>query len=80
MHNAAKHLDKAQMLRYYSETGDLMPTNLGRTASYFYINFDTIETFNDLLLPNMTEADIINMMCLAAEFGQVQVSLRVNGK
>lgn len=73
VHSAAKELDKAHMIRYSSETGDLMPTNMGRTASYFYINFDTIQTFNELITPHMTESNIINMMCLATEYKQVQV-------
>lgn len=74
IHNAAKLLDKAHMIRYDEQTGDLMPTDIGRTASYFYINVITIETFNGITTTDMTEADIINMMCLASEFCQIQVS------
>lgn len=62
------------MIRYDEQTGDLMPTNIGRTASYFYINVVTMETFNGIITADMTEADIINMMCLASEFSQIQVS------
>lgn len=61
------------MIRYDEQTGDLMPTNIGRTSSYFYINVATMETFNGIITSNMTEADIINMMCLASEFSQIQV-------
>lgn len=70
---AAKLLDKARMIRYDTKSGDLISTNLGRTASYYYINFDTIEVFNELIKPSMTESDIISMMCLASEFQQIQV-------
>ncbi|KAI4463430.1 sec63 domain-containing [Holotrichia oblita] len=72
-HKAATLLDKAHMIRYDPKNGDLMATNLGRTASYYYINFDTMEIFNDMMNPTMTEAEIIEMMCLASEFQQIQV-------
>lgn len=71
-HKAATLLDKAHMIRYDPKNGDLMSTNLGRTASYYYINFDTMEIFNDMMNPTMTEAEIIEMMCLASEFQQIQ--------
>lgn len=73
VHQAAKRLDSARMLRYNEETGDFVPTNLGRTASYFYINVDTMEQINGLIMPNMTEADILRLMCKASEFEQIQV-------
>lgn len=73
-HKAAKLLDKAHMIRY-APSGDLMATNLGRTASYYYINFDTMEVFNEKMNPGMTEADIIEMMCFASEFQQIQVGM-----
>lgn len=50
-----------------------MPTNLGRTSSYYYINFYTMEVFNERMNPAMTEAEIIAMMCEASEFQQIQV-------
>lgn len=73
MHKAAKRLDSAQMLRYNEETGDFIPTNLGRTASYFYINVDTMEQIARLMVPVMTEAEILRLMCKASEFEQIQV-------
>ncbi|KRT80228.1 helicase, partial [Oryctes borbonicus] len=73
VHKAATLLDKAHMIRYDPKNGDLVATNLGRTASYYYINFDTIEIFNDMMNSTMTEAEIIEMMCLATEFQQIQV-------
>lgn len=45
--SAANCLDKAQMIRYNARTGDLHCTDLGRTASHFYIKYSTVEIFND---------------------------------
>ena len=41
--NAARHLDKAKMIRFQQRTDYLYSTDLGRTASHFYIKYDTIE-------------------------------------
>lgn len=39
----ARKLDKARMIRFDERTNFLYPTNLGRTASNYYIDFITIE-------------------------------------
>lgn len=41
--SSARKLDKARMIRFDEKTNYLYPTNLGRTASNFYIDFATIE-------------------------------------
>lgn len=41
--NAAQKLDKAKMIRFVEHTGALHATDLGRTASHFYINYTSIE-------------------------------------
>ncbi|XP_015598741.1 activating signal cointegrator 1 complex subunit 3 [Cephus cinctus] len=70
---AANALDKAKMIRYNSRTGDLSVTDLGRTASHFYIKYDTVEIFNDLAKPIMTEPDILEMISRSQEFEQLKV-------
>lgn len=73
IHTAAMALDKARMIRFNERTGDLNITDLGRTASHFYIKYDTVEVFNELLKPIMTEPEILNMMANAHEFQQLKV-------
>ena len=41
--NSARKLDQARMIRYIEHTGALYATDLGRTASHFYINYASIE-------------------------------------
>lgn len=55
---AAMSLHKARMIRFNQRTLDFNVTDLGRTASHFYIKYDTVEIFNDLIKPFMNEADI----------------------
>lgn len=69
---SARNLDKAKMIRFNERTGDLNVTDLGRTASHFYIKYDTVEVFNELLQPVMTEPQILTMMSMAQEFQQLK--------
>lgn len=70
---AAQALDKAKMIRYDTNTGDLSPTDLGRIASHFYLKYDTVEIFNELMEPVMTEAQILAMISHSQEFKQLKV-------
>lgn len=70
---AANALDKAKMIRYEPRTGSLSATDLGRTASHFYIKYDTVEIFNELMAPVMSEADALAMISKAQEFDQLKV-------
>lgn len=70
---AARKLDRAKMIRFDERTGYLFPTDLGRTSSQFYVKYDTIEVFNELLRPVMNEGEIIAMLCKATEFEQLKV-------
>lgn len=73
IHQAAMALDKAKMIRYNERTEDLNITDLGRTASHFYIKYDTVEVFNEMLRPIMNEGEVLNMMANAHEFQQLKV-------
>ncbi|KAM4632986.1 activating signal cointegrator 1 complex subunit 3 [Polymixia lowei] len=70
---AGRKLDKARMIRFEERTGYFASTDLGRTASHFYIKYNTIETFNELFNSQKTEADILGIVSKAEEFEQVKV-------
>ncbi|XP_025995580.2 activating signal cointegrator 1 complex subunit 3 isoform X2 [Solenopsis invicta] len=70
---AARALDKAQMIRYDARTGDLNATDLGRIASHYYLKYDTVEIFNELQKPIMTEPEILAMISHAQEFEQLKI-------
>lgn len=71
--HAAKCLDKAQMIRFNIRTGDLNVTDLGRTASHFYIKYATIEIFNEHIQKIMDFGEILKVMSQAQEFQQLKV-------
>ena len=60
--DAARRLDRAKMIRFDERTGYLHPTDLGRTASHFYVKSDTVDVFNEILKPYMNESDILEML------------------
>ena len=71
---AARELDKAHMIRFEEATGYLHITDLGRTASHFYIKHATVEVFNEIMKPVMSDAEIMAMLAMSQEFNQLKVS------
>ncbi|KAJ3318630.1 activating signal cointegrator 1 complex subunit [Boothiomyces sp. JEL0866] len=69
----ARKLHKAQMIVFDDRTGYLTSKDLGRIASNFYINYDTIEGINSVMRPQMTEADVFAMLSKSTEFGNINV-------
>ncbi|XP_060705593.1 activating signal cointegrator 1 complex subunit 3 isoform X3 [Hemiscyllium ocellatum] len=69
---AGRKLDKAKMVRFEERTGYFSITDLGRTASHYYIQYNTIETFNELFEAHKTEADIFALVSKAEEFEQIK--------
>ncbi|XP_065316283.1 activating signal cointegrator 1 complex subunit 3-like [Gordionus sp. m RMFG-2023] len=70
---AANQLDKARMIRYDTTNGYLYSTDVGRVASHFYVNFETVELFNQYLDPNVTEARILSLVSKSSEFSQIKL-------
>lgn len=94
---AGRKLDQARMIRFEERTGYFASTDLGRTASHFYIRYNTIEvgptrprschpplvpvslpvllqTFNEHLNSQQTEAEILSTVSKAEEFEQLKVA------
>ncbi|KAL6624933.1 Sec63-domain-containing protein [Neocallimastix californiae] len=72
---AAKRLHQLQMIIYASSTeqGYLTSKDLGRIASLYYINNETIEIINEKMKKVMSEADLIGMICHSKEFENVKL-------
>ena len=74
---AALVLDKCRMIRYNQSTQLFSATDLGRTASHFYIKHPTIEHFNSTFKPNLVESEILCCVSQADEFKQLKVGCAV---
>jgi len=70
---AAHELERCKMARYDEKSGNLYVTELGRVASHFYINHSTITTYNELLKPHMSEADVLSLISKSSEFENLAV-------
>ena len=70
---AASELEEAGMARVDGESGAIAPTDLGRTASHYYVSVATVRVFNDRLKPDTGEADLLAAMARASEFASVAV-------
>ncbi|CAH2095219.1 unnamed protein product [Euphydryas editha] len=70
---AALQLDRTHMLRYNERTGDLNITDLGRTASHYYITCETMEVFNSMVRKSMTQGYVLEMLTRCSDFQQLKV-------
>ncbi|KAI8925867.1 Sec63 Brl domain-containing protein [Entophlyctis helioformis] len=70
--SAGKVLHKTQMVVFDERTGYLTPKDLSRIASNYYISHSTIEIFNTMMRPQMTEADVLSMLSMSSEFENIK--------
>ncbi|KAK9116484.1 hypothetical protein Sjap_015431 [Stephania japonica] len=71
--DAARALDKAKMMRFDEKSGNFYCTELGRIASHFYIQYSSVETYNEMLKRHMNDSEIINMVARSSEFENITV-------
>ncbi|KAL5544599.1 hypothetical protein UlMin_008383 [Ulmus minor] len=70
---AARALDKAKMMRFDEKSGNFYCTELGRIASHFYIQYSSVETYNEMLRRHMNESEVIDMVAHSSEFENIVV-------
>ncbi|PQM33209.1 hypothetical protein Pyn_14185 [Prunus yedoensis var. nudiflora] len=71
--DAARALDKAKMMRFDEKSGNFYCTELGRIASHFYIQYSSVETYNEMLRRHMNETEVIDMVAHSSEFENIVV-------
>uniref|UniRef100_A0A1D1YQG8 RNA helicase n=1 Tax=Anthurium amnicola TaxID=1678845 RepID=A0A1D1YQG8_9ARAE len=71
--DAARALDKAKMMRFDEKSGNFYCTELGRIASHFYIQYSSVETYNEMLKRHMNDSEVINMVAHSSEFENIVV-------
>ncbi|CAN8102332.1 unnamed protein product [Discula destructiva] len=69
---AARTLQKCQMIIFNETTEELRSKDIGRIASQFYILHTSIQVFNTMMQPKSTEADILKMIAMSGEFDNIQ--------
>ncbi|KAG9101087.1 hypothetical protein FS749_010493 [Ceratobasidium sp. UAMH 11750] len=71
--SAARKLAAAGMITYNDKTEELIINDLGLIAAKYYIRHASIEVYNELFKPKMSESDLLVMLSKSTEFSQVQV-------
>ncbi len=69
---AANELDDVRMIRFNNPY--FASTNMGQTASHYYISHDSIRLFNETFEKKsnaLTMADLFRLICSASEFENV---------
>lgn len=61
------------MVFFFFWTPFLKVTDLGRIASHFYITHDSIQTYNQLLKPTLSEIELFRVFSLSSEFRNITV-------
>ncbi|PVI04840.1 Sec63-domain-containing protein [Periconia macrospinosa] len=70
--DAARTLQKSQMIIFNEITEDLRAKDVGRIASQFYVQQSSIEIFNTMMNPQASDADAMAMVSMSGEFDQIQ--------
>ncbi|XP_073143681.1 DExH-box ATP-dependent RNA helicase DExH14 [Henckelia pumila] len=71
--DSARALDKAKMMRFDEKSGNFYCTELGRIASHFYIQYSSVETYNEMLKRHMNDSEVIDMVAHSTEFENIVV-------
>jgi replicative superfamily II helicase len=75
--DAARALDKAKMMRYDEKSGNFYCTELGRIASHFYLQYSSVETYNEMLRRHMSESEVGSWFFLFCVFSFVHIVMPV---
>jgi antiviral helicase SLH1 len=70
--DAARVLQKSQMIIFNETTEDLRAKDVGRIASQFYVQQSSIEIFNTMMNARASDADALAMVSMSGEFDQIQ--------
>lgn len=70
--NCVEGLNKARLIRYNRTTEGVYSTDMGRIASNYYINVETMEHFMANLKPTTREPMLLYHLAQATEFKQLE--------
>ncbi|KAG5673800.1 hypothetical protein PVAND_003817 [Polypedilum vanderplanki] len=73
IHTAAVQLDRSGLVKYDRKSGHFQVTELGRIASHYYCTHETMQTYNQLLKPTLTEIELFRVFSLSGEFKNITV-------
>ena len=74
---AAQLLQSNKMIRYSPDSGNLSVAQKGKVAAHFYVQAESIATFNEMMEGNAHTSDafLLKLVCSATEFRNMKVCL-----
>lgn len=69
---SARRLHDLQMIVFEEGSGAFILKDMGRIASDFYLLSTSVEIFNKMLMPQSTEADVLGIISMSAEFDSIK--------
>ncbi|KAL3312680.1 activating signal cointegrator 1 complex subunit [Cichlidogyrus casuarinus] len=73
LRDVATELDRAEMIRFEPRSGQLSATDRGRTASLYYVKFQTAAMVKDELDPMNMESQLLDLLSRATEFASMKL-------
>ena len=73
IHSAGVVLEKAGLVKYDKKAGKLQATDLGRIASHYYITHNSMLTYNNNILPEISTVELFRLFALSDEFKYIPV-------
>ncbi|KAJ2722989.1 Pre-mRNA splicing [Coemansia sp. Benny D115] len=72
-HAAAVELERSGLVRYDRRSGRLVPTDLGRVASHYYITFRSMAAYQQHLRVGASDIDMLGVFARSDEFRLIPV-------
>lgn len=70
--DAARKLHKLQMIVFDERSFGLIPKDIGRISSDFYLLNESVEVFNEMITSQASEADVLSIISMSSEFDNVK--------
>lgn len=67
-----EELEKAQCIQYDRSSGSVSSKDIGRISSHYYLTHRTVQTWNEVLASNMSNAEVLSLLSLASEFEMIR--------
>lgn len=71
--NSAKELMACRMVKFDAQSGNFSSTDVGRVASLYYIHHRSVDTYNSMLKPHMSDEEVITLISNSREFSQLKI-------
>jgi activating signal cointegrator complex subunit 3 len=66
-------LDESQMVSFDPKSGNLYTTNVGRTASHYYLHYESVKMYNEKMKSTLKWEEMFEILASSKEFERMKV-------